>query len=44
MHAYVEVVSVVLTSARRWERDGWFRRSAVNLMLMLRYQAGADVR
>ena len=34
----------VLTSARRWERDGWFWRSAANLTLMLRYQLGADPR
>jgi len=34
----------VLTSARRWERDGWFRRSATNLTLLSRYQFGADVR
>lgn len=34
----------VLTSARRWERDGWFRRSATNLMLVSRYRLGADVR
>jgi hypothetical protein len=25
----------VLTSARRWERDGWWRRSAKNVMLRL---------
>lgn len=35
---------VVATSARRWERDGWFHRSATNLTLVLRYRFGADVR
>lgn len=34
----------VATSARRWERDGWVRRSARNLTLMYRYRLGADVR
>lgn len=34
----------VLTSARRWEREGWFRRSARNLTLVSRYRLGADVR
>lgn len=34
----------VVTSARRWERDGWFRRSATNLTLVSRYRLGADVR
>lgn len=28
------------TSARRWERDGWIRRSAGNVLLVLRYFAG----
>ena len=32
----------VLTSARRWERDGWIRRSAANVLLVARYFAGAD--
>jgi rSAM/selenodomain-associated transferase 2 len=31
----------VRTSARRWERDGWFRRSARNLWLLGRYLLGA---
>ena len=30
----------VLTSARRWERDGWWRRSAKNLMLQALFFAG----
>jgi rSAM/selenodomain-associated transferase 2/rSAM/selenodomain-associated transferase 1 len=36
--------SAVLTSARRWERDGWFRRSATNLTILSRYRLGTDVR
>jgi len=31
-----------VTSARRWERDGWIRRSAVNVLLVARYFAGTD--
>ncbi len=34
----------VSTSARRWERDGWFRRSATNLALVSQYRLGVDVR
>ena len=30
------------TSARRWERDGWWRRSAVNLLFLGLYQLGAS--
>ena len=30
----------VLTSARRWEHDGWFRRSARNLWLATQFLAG----
>jgi rSAM/selenodomain-associated transferase 2/rSAM/selenodomain-associated transferase 1 len=30
----------VLTSARRWERDGWWRRSAKNVMLQALFFAG----
>ena len=30
----------VLTSARRWERDGWWRRSATNVMLQALFFAG----
>jgi rSAM/selenodomain-associated transferase 2/rSAM/selenodomain-associated transferase 1 len=39
-----KAASAVVTSARRWERDGWFRRSATNVTNLLRYQLGADVR
>jgi rSAM/selenodomain-associated transferase 2/rSAM/selenodomain-associated transferase 1 len=31
----------VVTSARRWERDGWIRRSAVNMSLATRFLLGA---
>lgn len=34
----------VATSARRWELDGWFQRSATNVTLVSRYRLGADVR
>ena len=32
----------VITSAARYQRDGWLRRGARNLGLLLRYLAGAD--
>ena len=32
----------VVTSARRWERDGWTRRTLSNWSLMLQYLAGAS--
>jgi rSAM/selenodomain-associated transferase 2 len=31
-----------VTSARKWERDGWIRRTAGNLMLLARYFAGTS--
>lgn len=31
----------LFTSARRWQRDGWFRRSARNLAIVSAYLAGA---
>jgi rSAM/selenodomain-associated transferase 2/rSAM/selenodomain-associated transferase 1 len=34
--------SPVTTSARRWEREGWLRRSLSNLALMARYTLGAS--
>jgi len=34
--------SPVLTSARRWEREGWFRRSGRNLRLATRFLLGAS--
>lgn len=33
----------VRASARRWERDGWLRRSALNVLLLLAYAAGVPV-
>ena len=36
----VEVPAAIATSARRWERDGWFRRSVRNTALVLLYFAG----
>jgi rSAM/selenodomain-associated transferase 2 len=32
----------VTTSARRWEREGWWRRSASNLLTLALYQAGVS--
>jgi rSAM/selenodomain-associated transferase 2 len=32
----------LLTSSRRWRRDGWFRRSARNLAIISCYFAGVD--
>ena len=34
--------SAVLTSARRWERDGWFRRSGQNLCLAMQFLLGVS--
>jgi rSAM/selenodomain-associated transferase 2 len=36
----VEVPCTITTSARRWTRDGWFRRSARNLTLLGLYFCG----
>jgi rSAM/selenodomain-associated transferase 2 len=36
----VEVPAAIATSARRWERDGWLRRSVRNTALVLLYFAG----
>ena len=30
----------ILASARRWEHDGWLRRTGLNLLLLLAYAAG----
>jgi rSAM/selenodomain-associated transferase 1 len=38
--AHVDVPAT--TSARRWERDGWWRRSGQNLMLATRFLLGAQ--
>ncbi len=34
--------SPVVTSARRWERDGWLRRSLGNILLTVRFLLGAS--
>lgn len=34
--------SAVLTSARRWERDGWFRRSGQNVWLVMQFLLGVS--
>jgi hypothetical protein len=34
------VAVAALTSARRWEQDGWVRRSVENVMLTLLFLAG----
>ncbi len=36
----VELPIVLATSARRWEHDGWFRRSARNLSILTLYSLG----
>lgn len=36
----VQSRSAVLASARKWERDGWFRRSGQNLYLAARFLSG----
>lgn len=38
----VELPVPLATSARRWRRDGWFRRSARNLALVTLYFAGVS--
>jgi hypothetical protein len=38
----VGVPLALITSARRWRRDGWFRRSARNLALVTLYFAGVS--
>ena len=40
---YHSALSVV-TSARRWERDGWIRRSAENFALLVLYSLGVSPR
>ena len=32
----------IATSARRWQHDGWFRRSARNLLLLTLYSVGVS--
>ncbi len=38
----VQMPAPLLTSARRWRRDGWFRRSARNLLLITLYLCGVS--
>ena len=38
----VELPVALTTSARRWRRDGWFRRSARNLVLITLYFCGVS--
>jgi rSAM/selenodomain-associated transferase 2 len=38
----VEVPRAIVTSARRWRRDGWFRRSARNVLLLTLYFLGVS--
>ena len=40
----VELPQAITTSARRWRRDGWFRRSARNLTLLGLYFCGVPPR
>lgn len=40
----VELPHALVTSARRWRRDGWFRRSARNLTLLSLYFCGVPPR
>lgn len=38
--ALIEIPLALATSPRRWERDGWFRRSGRNLLLVTLYFLG----
>jgi len=42
MGTVVEVPGAIATSARRWKRDGWFRRSARNVALLSLYFCGVS--
>jgi rSAM/selenodomain-associated transferase 2 len=42
--AVVELPCALITSARRWRRDGWFRRSTRNLTLLALYFCGVPPR
>ncbi len=37
-----EMPAIARTSARRYETEGWFRRGARNLMILVRFLMGAD--
>ena len=40
----VQIPRPIITSARRWRRDGWFRRSARNMALLGLYVCGVSPR
>lgn len=42
--AVIELPCALITSARRWRRDGWFRRSTRNLTLLALYFCGVPPR
>jgi rSAM/selenodomain-associated transferase 2 len=42
--AVIELRGALITSARRWRRDGWFRRSTRNLTLLALYFCGVPPR
>jgi rSAM/selenodomain-associated transferase 2 len=43
-HRLTELDAVALTAAGRWEREGWYRRSARNLLCLSLYLAGIPPR
>ncbi len=43
-HRLVALEATAVTSAERWERDGWWRRSARNLVCLSLYLAGVPPR
>jgi len=43
-HRLVGLDAAAVTSAAKWERDGWHRRSARNLVCLALYFAGVPVR
>ena len=38
----VELTLALRTSSRRWRRDGWFRRSAMNVVIVALYFVGVS--
>ena len=43
-HRLAPLEAAAVTSAARWERDGWYRRSARNLLCLLLYFCGVPPR
>jgi rSAM/selenodomain-associated transferase 2 len=43
-HRLAPLAAAAVTSAARWERDGWYRRSARNLLCLLLYFCGVPPR